>query len=83
MNREEAVRMQSTGKPCFYVGRLRYFQTKPLYIKHVKTKGVAVVSFNLIDANFEDYHEIRLENLVASFPVLRKEPALEVSGGRC
>ena len=63
MDREKALQLQAQGKPCVYIGRFEYLRGKWLYIKHVTNKGLAVVASNLNAPGYNDYHEIKLENL--------------------
>lgn len=64
MDREEALQLQAQGKPCLYVGNLKYLQGKRLYIKRVTSRGVIVSSTPFLNKpEHDDYHQIRLENL--------------------
>jgi hypothetical protein len=64
MNREEALKLQSEGKPCYYTGQLKYLQGKRLYIKRVTSREVIVSSTPFLSTpEKDDYHQIRFKNL--------------------
>jgi thioredoxin reductase len=69
MNREQAIELQKQGNPCIYIGRTSYLRDRKLYIKHVR-KLEAIVTSRLQSRDYDDYHHVKLENLVADNQVI-------------
>ncbi|MHC5755816.1 MAG: hypothetical protein ACYTXF_35295 [Nostoc sp.] len=63
MTRDEALKLLSLGKPCFYTGRFKYLRNQRWYIKGV-TRREAIVNLTQGRLDYNESHILGLRYLI-------------------